>query len=1081
MGVVYRARQLALGRTVALKMILAGACAGEEDRARFQREAEAIARLSHPNIVAVYEVGEHDGRPFLALEFCPGGSLADRLDGTPLPAGEAARLVQTLARAMQAAHDAQVVHRDLKPANVLLAADGTPRVTDFGLARNLDAAGAGPAATQSGAVLGTPSYMAPEQASGRSREVGPAADVYALGAILYECLTGRPPFKAVTVIDTLMQVLNDEPVPPRQLQSQTPRDLETICLKCLRKEPARRYGSAAELADDLSRQQRGEPIRARPVGPPEQALKWVKRKPAVAGLLAAVLVLVAGLAGGGVWAWQQVAGRWQAAARALVDAEEHRKAGRWSEMRSAVERAQGWLAGGGPAGLRSQAGRDAEVVIALDRVRLRQAEVKDGHFDDLSADEGYAAAFRDYGVDVDGPDPDEAAARVRGSEVRDHLLAALDHWSAVRRKKRDREGAARVQAVADRADGNEWRAGLRAAVADDDLGRLRGLAAQATGQPPAVRLVLTRALRARAAAREAEGVLRRGLAEYPDDFWLATDLGSLLYQGKRWGEAEGFFRLALGLRPGSPAPWLNLGIALGKQGPSALDDAVACYRRALQLDPDYAHAHGGLGIALEKQGKLDDAVACFRRATRLDPDYAEAHHNLGVVLEKQGKRDDAVACYRRALQLDLDYAPAHKNLGAALEKQGNLEEAVACHRRAIRLDPDYAEAHHNLGVALEKQGKVADAVACYRRAVQLDPNLALAHYNLGNALGKQGKVDEALACYRRAIRLDPDFASAHNNLGAALEKQGKGDEAVACYRRAVQLDPNLALAHNNLGVALGKQGKLDEAADCYRRAIQHEPDFAFAHNNLGTVLGQQGKLAEAVDCFRRATRLDPNYPEAHGNLGHALRQQGRFADALAALERGHQLGSRFAGGRGPSADQVRDCRRLVEQEARLPAVLAGTDRPADTADRLGFIRVCVLTRRFAAAARLSAEAFASQPRLAEDLRAGHRYNAACYAARAGGGQGEDTPALAPADRLRWRRQALTWLRDDLTAWERRLAADRSAGPSVAQKLRRWQGDSDLAGLRDPSALARLAADERGACERLWADVAALLQRAQTRK
>jgi serine/threonine protein kinase len=266
MGVVYRARQLALGRTVALKMILAGDHASEQERARFRQEAEAIARLSHPNIVQIHEVGEHDGLPFLALEFCPGGSLADRLDGTPLPPGEAARLVETLARAMQPAHEAQVVHRDLKPANVLLSADGTPKVTDFGLARKLDAATVDLAATRPGAVLGTPSYMAPEQAGGRSGEVGPAADVYALGAILYECLTGRPPFKAATLHETLLQVTADEPVPPRQLQSQTPRDLETIVQKCLRKEPAQRYGSAAELADDLSRQQRGEPIRARPWG-----------------------------------------------------------------------------------------------------------------------------------------------------------------------------------------------------------------------------------------------------------------------------------------------------------------------------------------------------------------------------------------------------------------------------------------------------------------------------------------------------------------------------------------------------------------------------------------------------------------------------------------------------------------------------------------------------------------------------------------------------------------------------------------------------------------------------------------------
>jgi WD40 repeat protein/tRNA A-37 threonylcarbamoyl transferase component Bud32 len=289
MGVVYKARQLKLDRLVALKMILAGGHAGAADLARFQTEAHAIARLQHPNIVQVYEVGEHEGRPFLALEFCAGGSLAQKLNGTPLPPREAAALVETLARAMQAAHDKGVIHRDLKPANVLLAEDGTPKVTDFGLAKRLDEAGQ----TQSGAVLGTPSYMAPEQAGGKSTGVGPSADVYAMGAILYECLTGRPPFKAATALDTMMQVVSDEPVPPTQLQSQTPRDLETICLKCLAKEPGKRYGSAKELADDVRRFLAGKPIVARPVGRLERGVKWVKRQPALASMIAATVLITA--------------------------------------------------------------------------------------------------------------------------------------------------------------------------------------------------------------------------------------------------------------------------------------------------------------------------------------------------------------------------------------------------------------------------------------------------------------------------------------------------------------------------------------------------------------------------------------------------------------------------------------------------------------------------------------------------------------------------------------------------------------------------------------------------------------------
>jgi hypothetical protein len=294
MGVVYRARHLALKRTVALKMMLAGHHAGAPERGRFRAEAEAVARLSHPNIVQIHEVGEHGDHPFCALEFVPGGSLAQRLAGGPLPAREAARLVEALAGAMQLAHSRNVVHRDLKPANVLLADDGTTKVTDFGLARQLDTDSS---RTKAGEVVGTPSYMAPEQA-GHAHAVGPAADVYALGAIFYECLTGRPPFEAPTVLETLEQVVSREPVPPRSLNPRVPRDLETVCLRCLRKEPERRYASAQALAEDLRRWRAGEPIQARRVGRLERGLKWVRRNPLVAALLALVALAVASGAAG---------------------------------------------------------------------------------------------------------------------------------------------------------------------------------------------------------------------------------------------------------------------------------------------------------------------------------------------------------------------------------------------------------------------------------------------------------------------------------------------------------------------------------------------------------------------------------------------------------------------------------------------------------------------------------------------------------------------------------------------------------------------------------------------------------------
>ena len=321
MGVVYKARQTRLGRLVALKMILAGSHAGEQERTRFRTEAEAVARLQHPNIVQIYEVSEQDGRPFFSLEFCPGGSLAGQLDGTPLPSSRAAELVEALARAMQAAHDKGVVHRDLKPANILLTEDGTPKITDFGLAKKLDDV---TGQTQTGSILGTPSYMAPEQAGGRSKEIGPPADTYALGAILYELLTGRAPFKAATSLDTVLQVVSEEPVPLRRLQAKVPRDLETICLKCLQKEPTKRYVSARLLAEDLRHFLAGEPIRARPTPAWERGLKWARRRPALAAAAAVSLSAAVALVIGGLWYNAQLSSERDTAAHARDEAEQER-------------------------------------------------------------------------------------------------------------------------------------------------------------------------------------------------------------------------------------------------------------------------------------------------------------------------------------------------------------------------------------------------------------------------------------------------------------------------------------------------------------------------------------------------------------------------------------------------------------------------------------------------------------------------------------------------------------------------------------------------------------------------------------
>jgi len=286
MGVVYKARQIKLNRLVALKMILGGANAGADELQRFRTEAEVVAQIQHPNIVQIYEVGEQDGRPYFSLEYVAGGTLASLMQGKPLEPAAAAQLIRQLARAIQAAHQRGIIHRDLKPANVLMTPEGTPKITDFGLAKDLSDIGQ----TRTGAILGTPSYMAPEQALGKTKDLGPATDVYALGAILYQLLTGLAPFRAESALRVLRLVEKEEPVPPRRLEAQVPRDLETICLKCLEKNPKRRYPSGEALAQELDRFLAGEPILARPTGPLERLAKWARRRPERAALLLVSIV-----------------------------------------------------------------------------------------------------------------------------------------------------------------------------------------------------------------------------------------------------------------------------------------------------------------------------------------------------------------------------------------------------------------------------------------------------------------------------------------------------------------------------------------------------------------------------------------------------------------------------------------------------------------------------------------------------------------------------------------------------------------------------------------------------------------------
>ncbi len=440
MGIVYKARHLRLNRSVAIKMLLTGAHARPESRERFLREAEAVASLRHPNIVQVYDMGDQAGQPYFTMEYIEGGTLAQQLAGTPQPPRQAAAMLATLAEAVQAAHRSGIVHRDLKPSNILLTADGTPKISDFGLARRMHGEAG---LTWTGTAVGTPSYMAPEQAEAGPLRWGPAVDVYALGAILYELLTGRPPFRAETAAQTVRQVISQDPPPPSRLNGKVPRDMEIICLKCLSKEPHLRYDGAAAMAADLHRFLAGEAIAARPDGRLPRIARRIRRRPVLSAAVAVGTLLAVILFGGGLWlisdraAAAQAARAERAAAERAADAHLREMVGflreaSWPEARNALERAKAWLVHRGSDDLRgrlAQGDRDLELAARMDAIRLTGYAGYGQGYDITRSDDEYVKAFREAGFDEVDHHPEIVAARVKSSNIRNALLAAIDEWS----------------------------------------------------------------------------------------------------------------------------------------------------------------------------------------------------------------------------------------------------------------------------------------------------------------------------------------------------------------------------------------------------------------------------------------------------------------------------------------------------------------------------------------------------------------------------------------------------------------------------------------------------------------------------
>jgi serine/threonine-protein kinase len=1174
MGDVFWVHDPHLGRDLALKVL-------RKDRRephlvrRFLEEARLHSRLQHPGVAPVHDLGEAaDGRPYFTMKLVKGHTLAELLTGRAGPAEDLPRFLSIFEQVCQAvayAHAQGVLHRDLKPHNVMVGAFGEVQVMDWGLAKEMRRAPPSEASaaareaattesalgdtvdeghgTQPGEVMGTPAYMAPEQARAEWGQVDERADVFAVGAILCEVLTGRPPYTGRNTEDILRRARCGELAEALGRLGQCGADaaLAGLCRECLAAECEGRPCHAGVVAKRVAayqaevqeRLRRAELERARA----EVQAREERRRRRLALVLGGVVMLLLAGGGGGVW-WQQ---RQQekadlavsnGLARAELLAEQARADPLQPEKyQQALEAARvaAQLAEGASADASQRAkdlvarlGQEAEaarkdraLLAALLDVRgprkgpKYQSDARGAMMAlaEPTADEQFAAAFRAGGLDVDNTPPAEAAAllKARPPAVVTEVIAALDEWASERRRqgkpKAEWQRLADLAALLDEEPGSKRRelreilargrlpleralsvlsAALRPVpvpvevpLGPDHL-RLRQLAeaTDAATEPVLGLMTLVRALFVAGEEARAEQLLRAAIGARPREVVLYYMLGELLthQEPPRWAEAVECYQAARALRPDLG---VNLAEALLRSGRGR--EGLALLALLVSDTPGNPYLHSQYAAALYDKGRLDEAIDELRQAIALDPKDARAHNNLGGALRKTGRWDEALAEFRQAIALDPKYAGAHYNLGAALREKGRLAEAMDEYHQAIALDPKLALAHNGLGNTLYARKRWDEAMEEYRQAIALDPKLALAHDNLGNALHAKGRLDEAMAEWRQAIDIDPKDAQPHYKLGNALAEKRRLDEALDEFRQAIDIDPKHAQAHTGLGVVLAAKGRLDEAVAEYRRAIALDPKLAEPHYNLGLALHRKERLDEALTEYRQAVRLKPDCAEAHCNLGLVLQQQGRFDEALACLRRGHELGSKQPGWRYPSSQWVRNAERLLALDTKLPAILTGEAAAANLGEAIALAEMCrqPYQKRYAASARLYADAFGAEPRLAADLNAQHRYNAACSAALAAAGQGEDAHLLPDRVAAMFRGWALGWLREDLKAYAGLVGQTNPAGrQAVRQRLLHWQKDPDLAGLRDKDALAKLPEAERDACRRLWADVDALLQRTQ---
>jgi len=850
MAVVYEAEQVSLGRHVALKVLPFAAVLDPKHLQRFKNEAMAAAHLHHPNIVPVYGVGCERGVHYYAMQYVEGQSLATAIrdlkrarglgssDDTRSGSTEAgpktpisshgsnreppyirmaAALGVQAAEALDHAHQLGIVHRDVKPGNLLVDLAGTLWVTDFGLASSMKDV----SLTITGELLGTIRYMSPEQALAKRVPVDHRTDVYSLGATLYELFTLEPAFPGDDAHLIIQDIAFKEPVLPRRLNPALPRDLETVILKAMSKDPAGRYATAQEMADDLLRFLENRPIEARRPGLLRRASKWSRRHRTLVGATVVLLLLsIAGLATGTALLWREQA-----------------------QTTKALDNAQANL------DLALQALDQIYIDEAEGHPRIRQGLPKDL----LQKGLGFYEAFVKENVRNKGLAGLIGLAYQRAGQI----------FRELGEEERAVESLDRAISACDRAieiDPRDTRARHSRGAALRDLGRVEEALAELDRaieiDPRAARAHIDRgnSLRDLGRFEEALAACDRAIEIDPRDADAHTIRGVVLHDLGRFEEALAACDRAIEIDPRYAHAHTNRGAVLHDL--ARFEEALTESDRAIELAPWSAAAHSNRGIALCCLGRMEEGLAESDRAIELGPRFAWAHGGRGNALLGLERFEEALAAYDRTIELDPRHAEAHNSRGLVLcNCLGRPGEALAEFDRAIELDPRSAGAHANRGIALRRLRRVEEALAACDRAIELDPRCARAHAARGTALGDLGRSEEALAAFDRAIEIDLRYAEAHSSRGTALINLGRFEEALAACDLSIEIDPRNAGGHYTRGNALMAKGDPDGAIASYREAIRLRPDDAEAHCNLGIALTRQGNYQEALLWLRKGHEI----------------------------------------------------------------------------------------------------------------------------------------------------------------------------------------------------------------------------------